>query len=250
MSPVSTPISAKPTTYPTITVDSSALKTTYTMSPVSTPISAKPTTNPTITADSYSLNATHTAMSLSSPISAKTTTYGYKTNPTITTGLSSLNTTHTMFSVSTPKSAKTTTYGHKYIPTMTSGLSAQKTTLISFSTTRKPLSTETYSHGYNSNEATGTTASTLTPTFSMPGTVQNRSEITAPMNLTTLNRNDTGPKKAADMSPHHDVTNTLSTYAIAGIIAGGCVFILLCIAYVYIVSSRDPCNSVTPSSRV
>ena len=57
-------------------------------------------------------------------------------------------------------------------------------------------------------------------------------------------------KAAADKSPQHDETNTLSTNAIAGIIAGGCVFILLCVLYVYIVSSSDPCNRVTPSSRV
>ena len=229
------------------TTGSSSLNTTHmVMSSVSTPISAKPTTNPTIAVGSSSLNATHTMYSVSTPISAKPTT-----NPSITDGSSSLNATHTMSSVSTPISAKPTTYGHESIPTSSSGLSSPKTTLTPSSTTPKPTSTETAAYGYDSNEANGTTASTMTPTFRMTGTVKYRSEITPPMNSTTLNRNGTGSKKtAADMSPQHDETNTLSTGAIAGIIAGGCVFILLCVLYVYILSSFGPCNSVTPSSRV
>ena len=73
--------------------------------------------------------------------------------------------------------------------------------------------------------------------------------VTSPMVATTPTHDNT-EIGTIDISLQHNTAITLSPGVIAGIIAGGLLFILLFVAYVYFVSSRDPCNSVGPSSDV
>ena len=117
------------------------------------------------------------------------------------------------------------------------------------STAAKTASEVTGSYVYSFNITSGITVSALTSAVGAPSSPSYHTAVTSPMIVTTLNHDDTGIG-TIDICIRHNTTDTLSPGVIVGIIVGGLLFILLCIAYVYIVGSRDPCYSVGPSSDV